>query len=382
MRKLLTLLGVVLLLAACSSNEESEALKPLDLVKFKPTIKLKKVWTSGAGEGQDYRYTQFVPDMLDDTIYVADTEGTVFAYSAEKGKRLWKKKLKAPVSGAISAAAGKVFVGTYDAEVIALNAADGDELWRATTSSEVLAPPVSNGTIVAASTIDGRLFAFDAATGNLLWTHDHPVPVLTYRTTAAPVLTDNQVIAAFDNGQIISLNAGDGSLGWEVRVSQPKGRTDLERIVDIDGMPILNGAFVYAAAYQGSVVAIARGTGRVLWSQDASTYLRLAVGGGNVYVVTEDDSVIAYNAATGSVTWKNEQLLRRNLSAPAVIGDYVAAIDEEGYMHVLSQSDGSFAVRLNPPGNKFRSPLVSFQDTLYVLSDNGKLSAYRIAPKK
>lgn len=379
MRRVIALLCVVLLFTACASKEESEAVKPMDLVKFEKTVKLKKIWTSKAGKGQDRRYSLFVPAIVDGVVYAADVEGQVFAFNAEDGKRLWKIKLKRSVSGAISAHQGKVFLATYRGGVIALDAADGNLLWEAEASSEILAPPVSNGSVVSVNTIDGRVFTFDANTGEQLWTHDHPVPVLTLRGNAAPVVTENQVIVGFDNGQVVSLNAADGSLGWEVRVAQPRGSTDLERMVDIDGTPVLDDAFLYAGAYQGAVAAIARGTGRVMWKQDISAYQSLAVDNGNVYVVTEDDSVIAYNSATGSVEWRNDQLLRRNLGAPATIGDYLATIDEDGYMHVLSQTDGSFAARIKPSGDDFRSPLVSVNDILYVLADNGKLSAYRIA---
>ena len=326
MRRVIALLCVVLLFTACASNEESEAVKPMELVKFEKTVKLKKIWTSDAGKGQDRRYSLFVPAIVDGVVYAADVKGRVFAFNAENGKRLWKSKLKRSVSGAISAHDGKVFLATYRGGVVALDAADGNLLWEAEASSEILAPPISNGNVVS-----------------------------------------------------ISLNAADGSLGWEVRVAQPRGSTDLERMVDIDGTPVLDGAFLYAGAYQGAVAAIARGTGRVMWNQDISAYQSLAVDKGNVYVVTEDDSVIAYNSATGSVEWRNDQLLRRNLGAPATIGDYLATIDEKGYMHILSQTDGSFAARIKPPGDDFRSPLVSVNDTLYVLADNGKLSAYRIA---
>lgn len=379
MRRVIALLCVVLLFTACASKEESEAVKPMELVKFEKTVKLKKIWTSDAGKGQDRRYSLFVPAIVDGVVYAADVKGRVFAFNAENGKRLWKSKLKRSVSGAISAHDGKVFLATYRGGVVALDAADGNLLWEAEASSEILAPPISNGNVVSINTIDGRVFTFDANTGEQLWTHDHPVPVLTLRGNAAPVVTENQVIVGFDNGQIVSLNAADGSLGWEVRVAQPRGSTDLERMVDIDGTPVLDGAFLYAGAYQGAVAAIARGTGRVMWNQDISAYQSLAVDNGNVYVVTEDDSVIAYNSATGSVEWRNDQLLRRNLGAPATIGDYLATIDEKGYMHILSQTDGSFAARIKPPGDDFRSPLVSVNDTLYVLADNGKLSAYRIA---
>lgn len=372
----------VIALGGCSSNKESENLKPLPLVDFKSTVKVKKEWSVKVGKGQDRRYTVFTPAVLDGSVYASDTKGNVFGFDLETGKRIWKQALDEPVSGAVGAGGGLVLVGTYEGEVIALDAQTGEIKWKSKASSEVLAPPQSNGSIVAAATIDARLFAYDADTGKQLWSHDHIAPILTLRTTAAPVLTSTQVLSAFDNGQLLSFSASDGSVGWEVRVAQPKGRHDLEKMVDIDGTPVMDSAFIYTTSYRGAVMAIARGNGRVMWKRDASSYVRPAVYDGAVYVVTEDDRLVAYNAANGGTQWENADMLRRDLGAPGVIGDYVAAIDKKGYMHVLSRETGEFVARIKPSGDGFRSVPVSHDDGLILLSDDGVLSFYRTKPAK
>lgn len=373
-------LAFLVLLAGCSSNEEKKALEPLPLVDFEEKVSLNRLWSTGVGEGQAKKlYSLFYLAVEDNRIFAADHEGTVFALDLQKkGKKIWKTKLDLPIGGAVSVANGQVYVGTFDGEVIALSAEDGQELWRAEVSSEVLAPPQSNGSQVAVASINGALTVFDAKTGTQLWVYGHLTPTLTLRGLAAPVVTSTQVIAAFDNGQVLAFNAADGASLWEIRVAQPTGRHDLERLVDIDGTPLLQGGVLYAATYQGAIAGIARAQGRILWKQDISTFLPLAYAERKLFATDADGKVIAYNANTGAVEWENSQLLRRSVGAPAIIGNYVAVIDGEGYMHVLDQTDGSFAARMNVKGKRFRSPMLSHEDKLYVLSGNGKLTAYAL----
>ena len=372
------LVVVMLFAVACSSNKQAEALKPAELVDFEPSVKLKKLWSRSVGAGQDKRYTRFVPAHDGDYIYAADTKGKVFAFNAENGKKVWSTHTQEAISGAVSAGYGLVLAGTYNGEVLALGAENGELLWRAQTSSEILAAPQTNGDVVVAQTIDGRVFAFDAKTGAERWKYDHLTPVLTLRTTAAPLVTDKRVIAAFDSGQVVSLAAKDGALRWDARVSQPKGRTELERIVDIEGQPLLVGTTVYSASYQGNIVAMARSKGRVLWSEEISTFNALASDGSKIFATTTDAKVLALDADSGATIWQNEQLLRRSLGAPAVLGDYLAMIDKKNLLHVLRTEDGSMSYRTSLPGNGFRSAPLSANDKLYFLSNSGKLSAYAL----
>lgn len=372
---------VGLALSSCGSNDaKSLATKPAELEKYEKSTKLKKLWTSAIGAGQDRRYSRFTPAVVDDVIYSADADGKVFANSLEKGRRLWRVNTKLDIGGAISANDSHVFFGTYDGEVVALDSSNGQQLWKTQVSSEVVAPPAVSDDIVVAQAIDGRVFALSVTDGKLLWSYDHPVPVLSLRGTASPTIVSRQVILAFDNGQLLSLGLQDGVAQWDVRVSRPQGRTELERIVDIDGAPLVQGAFIYAASYQGRLVAINRGTGRVMWTKDINTANRLALGHGNIYASDISGKMYAFNSLTGDVVWESEALKNRGPHAPAVVGDYVAVIEEEDdYLHLMNKADGSFAYRFKPSGNHFRSPPIGLGDALYVFADNGKLSAYSLA---
>lgn len=372
----LVLLG---LLSACSSNKDKDDEERVaKLVSYKKSIDVDKVWSTGAGSDDGRKYIKIIPALVDGVIYTADTEGRVFAINAETGKKVWKVKTKFKFAGATGAGNGLVLVGTSDGEVVTLDAATGEVKWSAKVSSEVVAPPATNGKIVVAQTIDAKVFAFEASTGEQRWSYDHTSPVLTLRGTASPIVTTTQVICAFDNGQVVSFSALDGSRGWEARAAQPKGKTDLERIVDIDGSPVMDGGLLYISSYQGNVVALNRGQGRELWKKSASGFYPPAVTYGRVFISTDKSRVVAYNSANGDVIWTNEQLLNREINAPAVFGDYIAVIDGDGHMHLLSKNDGQYVHRFKPKGDGFSAPMISENGKLYILSDDGKLSAYQI----
>ncbi len=373
MRLLLSLL-VILSLVACSSSDEVD-LEPAELVDFKPEVKLKTIWKAGIGDGQDVRYTKLIPALDSDRLYATDIEGTVYALSRDKGKRVWRAELEKPVSGGVGVAANLVLVGTYAGEVIALDRETGEQRWSAQLSSEVLAAPAGNASVVVAQTGDGKLYGLSAEDGKQLWRYDNPVPALSLRGTAAPVVERNTVFAAFASGKLVALNIADGAQVWEQRIAVPSGQTELERMVDIDGTPLVADGIIYTASYQGRLIAIARGNGRGLWASDASSYNNLAYAAGQVIMSSANDSVIAFNAGSGEINWQNDQLVRRKLSGPAVVEGYVAVADFEGYVHFLSLQDGHFVARDKVDGDGVRANLISDGKTLYVLGNSGRLEA-------
>jgi len=399
MRRILLAL-LVLGLSACQSNDPKKLeMKAAELQEFEPTVTLKRLWSKDGGSGQDVRFSRFVPGFDDQgNIYTVGYEGDVYSFTADRGKRRWVNRTRLPASGGVGVSAGGVFFGTYEGELVVLDKDTGEIRWRKSVSSEIAAAPAGDDDVVVVNTIDGRVFAFEIDSGELRWSYDHTTPVLTLRGNASPVLTASQVILAFDNGQILSLSAADGSVQWQVRVSRPQGRTELDRIVDIDGTPVLSGGYLYAGSFQGNIVAISRAAGREMWSEEGSTPNAVAVHDGKVFVSAEDSHIYALNAITGAKLWETADLKRRNTGSPAIIGDYLAVADAEGYVHVLSQESGTMAYRFKPrlagvgeanldkyrhfahkkKPRGIRSPIVSANDKLYVFADSGRLSAYAI----
>lgn len=375
--KTAALLTLAVLAAGCSSNDTKEP-EPAELTKFEAEVELQKQWSRSIGEGQGETYNLLVPAVYGEQIYAADVEGLVVSVDRLTGKVNWKTDLEVPVSGAVGAGYGLVLVGTLRGEVIALDVASGEERWRSRVSSEVLAAPAVNGDIVLVQTQDDRLIALEIDTGAQRWSYEGSPAVLTLRGTGAPVLTNQLAIAGLSNGKVIALDTRRGLPVWEQRVAIPQGRSELERVVDIDGGLLLSGGTLYVATYQGRAAALDVESGRIQWQRDASTYSGVALGYGSVYLSLASGTVEGVDERSTTALWTNNALARRQLSAPAVFSSYVVVGDREGYLHLLSQVDGRFVARERIDSSGLRARPVVEGDWLYVFSNDGKLVALTI----
>jgi len=374
--KTAALLTLAVLAAGCSSKDTKE-LEPAELTKFKSEISLKKEWSRSIGDGQGKTYNLLTPVVYGDQIYAADVEGLVVSMDRLTGKVNWKKKLDKPVSGAVGAGYGLVLVGTLRGEVLALDVSTGEERWRSQVSSEVLAAP-ANGDIVLVQTQDDRLIALEIDTGAQRWSYESSPAVLTLRGTGAPLLTNQLAVAGLSSGKVVALDTRRGLPVWEQRVAIPQGRSELERVVDIDGGLLLSGGTLYVASYQGRAAALELESGRVLWQRDASSYSGAALGYGSVYLSLADGTVEGIDERSTTALWRNESLARRQLSAPAVFSSYVVVGDIEGYLHLLSQVDGRFVARERIDSSGVRARPVVEGDWLYAFGNDGKLVALTI----
>jgi outer membrane protein assembly factor BamB len=397
-----SLLLCALLLSSCSWFSKKTGQEPMDLVSFTETAKLKKLWSKGVGGGQGIGLTQLTPAIAGDKIFTVDHEGIVTAIDRLKGKTLWSKNIteewtgltgtvvhffknpdpNSSITGGISSGGGLLFVGNYAGELIALSAVDGTEVWRKQIKGEISSVPQTNGSVVAVQTMNGKLFVVDAKTGADLWFFENPPPVLTLRGTAAPVVTDSVIYAGFANGRLMAFNPANGLILWEQRIAMPKGRSELDRMVDIHASPLMKDGIIYVGTYQGRITALSRGTGGSVWGQDGSTTETMAAGDDKLFVSQSDGKITAFNLTSGEVVWQNEKLLRRGLGGPQIVGDYIAVVDFKGYMHVLKQTNGELAERTRIDSSGVRAPLLTDGQTLYVYDNEGDLTAFTIAAKK
>lgn len=397
-----SILLCAVLLSSCSIFSKKTGQEPMDLEGFKETAKLKEVWSTGVGAGQGVGFTQLTPVIDGEKIYTVDHEGIVSALNRQNGKTLWSKNvtkewtgmtgkvvhffkdqdLNNDITGGISVGGDRLFIGNYAGEVVALSSTNGKELWRKQVKGEIASVPQTNGQVVAVQTMNGKLFVLDAKTGEDLWFFENPPPLLTLRGSAAPLVTDSAIFAGFANGRLMAFNPSNGLILWEQRMAMPKGRSELDRMVDIHASPILKDGILYVGTYQGRIAAVARGTGGNVWGLDGSTSENLAVSDDKLFVSHSDGKVVAYNLTSGEQLWQNEKLLRRALSGPQVFGDYVAVVDFEGYMHVLNQSNGEIAARDRVDRGGVRAPMLTDGKTLYVYGNGGDLMAFTATAKK
>jgi outer membrane protein assembly factor BamB len=397
-----SLLLCAVLLSSCSVFSKKTGQEPMELEDFAETAKLSKIWSRDMGSGQGVGFTQLTPVLTSDKIFTVDREGIVTAVSRETGKKLWAKNitpdwtgwaaklvyqfkerdLNNGITGGISYANDMLFVGNYAGEVIALSATEGKELWRKQLNGEISSVPQTNGEVVATQTMNGKLFVLNAKTGADLWFFENPPPVLTLRGTAAPLVTDSAIIAGFANGRLMAFNPANGLILWDQRLALPKGRSELDRMVDIHASPLLKDGIVYVGTYQGRIAALARGTGGNVWGVDGSTTESISASDDKLFVSHSDGKVVAYNLTSGEVLWQNEKLLRRGLSGTQVVSGYVAVVDFEGYMHLLNQTTGEISARKRVDKKGVRAPMLGDGKTLYVYGNAGDLSAFTVATKK
>jgi outer membrane protein assembly factor BamB len=369
------------LLAGCSwFGDKDNAEPPAELEKFTAQVKLKRVWGRDTGAGSDEQFVELVPLVSEQRVYVADRGGSVRAYTLEGGQQLWRSKTRSAISAGPGVGDGLVVVGSSNAELIALDAQSGEQRWRTWVSSEVLSVPQIHDGIVVVQTVDGNLAGLDAQTGERLWLQGRTVPVLTLRGTSTPLVDAGVVIAGFANGKMSALDLRRGVPLWEAVVAVPSGRSELQRMVDLDASPVVRDGVLYVASFQGQLAAMELQSGRLLWNRDMSAYAGIAVDRQQVYVSDENSEVWALERDSGASLWKQGALRRRQLTGPAVADDYVAVGDFEGYVHLLSRADGSVAGRVRVDRKGVLAAPLPLGDRLLVLGAGGKLVLYRLEP--
>lgn len=366
-------------LAGCGIFRNQDEVRPAELVDFDESIRVRRVWSVNVGNGQGDKYNKLAPAIAGPAIFAAANNGTVMAVDRESGRRLWRIRLRDTViTGGVGAGGGRLFVGTENSRVIALDQANGEVLWEAAVASEVLSTPRSNDRVVVVQSVDGTVTALDAATGAQRWLYESEVPALTLRGTSSALILEGFVFAAFGNGSVVSLALDNGTLRWEQRVAIPTGRSEIDRMVDIDGeLTIDNNGLLLVPSYQGFLVALDPVTGQTRWRVEESSVHGAAYGFGNVYIVNAQDHLKAYRVGQNTPVWTNEQMLLRQLSPPATIGNYVVVGDFEGYVHYVSQASGTFAGRTRVDRQGIQAPMLAQGNILYVYGNSGDLAALR-----
>ena len=389
--KFFVLVGLVCLLSGCEamqslSNsmggvldtflEEDNAEPPKELSEYEAEIKSKILWQQNIGVGSEGMYLKLEPLVVDGRLFVADRAGLVQSRNLENGEMIWETETETQISAGPGFGNDKLFVGTSNAEILALSLEDGAVLWTQKVSSEILAVPKSAGNIVVSRGVDGRLNGLDGNGGDILWTYERTVPPLSLRGTADPLLENGFVIEGYASGKLVALRLSDGKVEWESSVIMPEGRSELERLVDLDADPLIMDDVIFLGSFQGGVFAISTHDGRMIWwRREISVYSAIAGDWNYLYVSDENSDVWALEQRNGASLWKQTELHQRRLTAPAVYKDWIVVGDFEGYVHWLSQYDGRQMGRLKVSDSAIVTRPVVVDDVLYVYAKDGTLAA-------
>lgn len=394
----LVLVIVIGLLGGCGFFKTGSKSDKEDVVKlsldYDAEVKLSVQWSRKIGKGLGKKYVKNTPAIAADRIFVADAYGLVVALNRFNGDRIWDAQIGKPdrrrlldltdrsdasfVAGGVGVGRGLVLVGTVRGHLVALSITDGTEVWRQLLSGEVLAPATVASEVIIVQTGDGKMSALEVEDGATRWTFVTQPPALLLRGTASPALSPPYVISGFANGSVAAVEIASGLPVWEQRVTLPEGTTDIDRMVDVDGRPIIIERFVYAASHQGKVRAMNRESGDIIWEAAEPSFHALAHNADHIFVVRDDNEIVAIHRESGDELWRQPKLQSVTLTDPLVYEDYLVVADHKGFIHVLAQDDGRL-VGSRRLGKSFRTPLVNAgDDVFYALDDAGKLQAVSI----
>jgi outer membrane protein assembly factor BamB len=373
--------GMLALMAGCStlSSLNPFASKPKGnlpepLVELKGTMAVRTAWKLDMGKANNYIFT---PAIVGNTLVLAGADGSLARVESANGRQLWRIKAPVGLTAGVGSDGNMIVVGGEKGTVLAFDM-NGKALWTAQASSEVLSSPVIGEGIVVVRSIDNRIVGLDAKNGDKKWTVQRIAPPLSLRNAPGMVVVDKEVIIAQPGGKLLNLNLATGAPRWEATVGEARGATELERVTDIAGAPVLYDKDVCAVSYQGRVGCFDVATGSPKWTKDLSSDVGVSVDQRFVFAVDDKGAVSAFNRDGGASVWKNAKLGYRRLSTPVSYGRAVAVGDFEGYIHFLSREDGAFLARAATDGSAITSPPLVAGSNLIFQTQSGTVTAIAV----
>lgn len=378
-RFLIAAMAGLALLAGCAGNKVEPQYPPKELASFEERDTLSTAWSQRAGRGLGRAGYPIAPARDGDTLFAADERGRVSALSADGGDRQWQVDLEVPVSSALTAVAGDVYLGTRNGEVLALNQRDGSVRWRARVPSEVLAAPQPNQQLLVVQSVDGSVTALDRSSGEERWRYSASRPSLTLRGTGTPTVIDPVTFAGFANGRLVTLDNRSGQPLWERRIAVAQGRSDIDRLVDLAAQPVLTpDGRLFVTSFNGRLVALEATRGEPLWAIDYSSYHTPVLVGDFLFVVNEAGHVHALDASNGNEIWRNTALEGRSITAPAFADGRLVFGDFEGYLHLIDARSGELVGRDRVDRSGISVRPITDGRRIHVLANDGTLKALDI----
>lgn len=371
---LIAALAGLTLLAGCAGNDVEPQYPPKALSDFDARVSLERAWRESAGDGLGRAGYPIAPARDGDAVFAADVNGELFAFDADDGDTRWEVDLEVPVSSALTAVAGEVYLGTRNGEVLAIDQDDGSVRWRARVPSEVLAAPQPNQQLLVVQGVDGSVTALDRASGDQRWSYSASLPSLTLRGTGTPTVIDPVTFAGFANGRLVTLDNRSGQPLWERRIAVAQGRSEIERLVDLAGQPVLTpDGRLFVTSYNGRLVALEATRGEPLWARELSSFHTPIVVGDLLFVIEESGRILALDVDSGDEVWRNEALEGRQPTSPAFADGHLVFGDFEGYLHLIDARSGELVGRERIDGSGISVRPVTDGNRIHVLANDGSL---------
>lgn len=378
-------LTILVLLTSCSKLDDymlgkDNTAVPQALEPIVAKVHLKQKWVVPIGTSQKSAvFLKLKPVIQGNIIYTADPSGGIYAVNKASGAIIWSKKINAGLVSGPVVGHGYIAVGTNSSTLILLKQDNGNELWQAAVSGDILAKPVIVSDKVIAKTIDGNLYAFELTSGKKLWVYNHGSPSLILKASSSPVIIDGKMIlVGYSDGKIDEINLRTGQVIWQRSIAYASGSSDIERLVDIDADPVVQGNTAFLATYQGYLGAFSLTNGQFTWRKPASTYNNILVREDAIYMTDSNDTIWSVNKHTGQVNWKQVGLKARGLTEIVFMGDRLIVGDKTGLLTILSSKNGGFIGRTQLSGAITIAPTVAGKN-IYVMTSNGKLNRFFVS---
>lgn len=371
----LTLLTVAFV--GCSSHEpKAEKIKPMPLPKLVQTKTLAKTFSTEVSATKETDPLRLQMAVDNGMLFAVDPKGSVIAF--KNNKRVWETKTtkKQGLSAGVVAGLNTLVVGNEKGELFGLDQNAGQIKWTSQLSGSIIAPSFIQQGRVITVTNDGNVYAHDVQTGQQLWTYRLPSVPFSLRGQAAPISLDpNNVLISTANGYVYGIDVVTGVVRLQRQVAMAEGHTDVQRLNDVVGDPVMIGKYLVTTSFQGQITVNDLDQQRVVWSQDVSSSKRPEVTDSAVYITTTDGKVLAFDLATGQKLWENNQLLHRNLSNPVVLGSDLVIGDYEGVLNLVDPTTGNLIGRSKTKGDVTSLRVIDGQ--LYVSTQKGALSVWQ-----
>ena len=383
-------LAAMLLVAACGGgsmvSNAIESMNPMNwfgsrsaapqmapLPPLTNSIAVGTLWQANIGNSQQ---AVFSPAVAGDSVYAAAYDGAITRLDAGSGKQLWRINAGERLTGGVGSDGKLVAVGSGKGEVLAFDV-NGTALWKTQVSSEVLAAPqVADGVVVVRSA-DGRIFGLDVKDGKRKWYYQRFAPALTVRSPVGISISRRVAYAGFAGGKLVAIQLDNGAVRWEATVALPRGTTELERVTDVIGLPVVTEREVCAVAYQGRIGCFDLATGQTVWGREMSSTSGLSLDARYAFVSDDKGAVHALDRIGGTSVWKQDKLRLRNLSAPLALGGEIVVADIQGYVHFLARDSGAFVGRVATDGSPVSTnPVMLPNGGFLIQTRNGGLYAF------
>lgn len=366
-------------LSACSTLSrvnpfENDAFKPAPLKPFTPELNARLLWSAKVGDSPD---AALQPAASDSVVYVASQTGTVTAVELDSGKTVWTRDLKRAVTAGVAVTGGAVVVATERGLVLAFDQ-NGKDLWRFQASTEVITPPAASQGTVIVRAADGRITALDAADGRRKWSFQRQLPPLTLRNPEPVTLLQGTAYAGYAGGKLLAMNVNNGNLRWEATVALPKGATEIERISDLSGAPVVSLRQVCAATFQGRIGCFDLQNGSSVWARDFSAVVGVSADDRYVIAFNEKGEMLAFSRDGGAQVWRTEDYLFRQPQAPVVLGRSAVFSDVQGFIHAVARDTGKPLARVEVRGGAASGPLQLAERRILIQTRGGYLNAVAI----